>query len=355
MMRLQPLGAAVAIAAVLLPLVPAAAGTRAQAKRLFGVAPLVHVVSTFDGTRQPCWFWAPCEASVRPVPLVVCLHTWSRSYRAADNYRTVFEYARAHGWAFLGPHFRGPNKTPAACGGDAAVQDIVEAVAYAKKRVKIDSARVTIIGGSGGGHMALLMVGRHPDLWAGCAAFCPISDLARWHADSLLTHPGRGKGYARMMEAACGGTPADRPDEYRKRSPLTWLAAAKKAGVPVSVATGIHDGWTGSVPVGHAIRAFNALADEKAVLGEDVIRIIEETRAVPAALAGETTCDPFYSGGKGVYFQRMSRNVRLTLFDGGHDINYPAGLDFLSRQKKGRPADFSLPEKGRGEKSRLSK
>ena len=195
----------------------------------------------------------------------------------------------------VGPNFRGANRTPPACGADAAVQDIVDAVNYAKGKVKIDAARVYIIGGSGGGHMTLLMAGRHPEIWAGCAAFCPITDVARWHADSLLDHPGRGKGYAKMLEQACGGTPAEKPEEYRHRSPLTWIENAKKAGVPIYIVTGIHDGWKGSVPVGHSFRAFNALADEKDRVSEADIKTIEETQAVPEALAYKGPKDPFYS------------------------------------------------------------
>ena len=168
---------------------------------------LVQVKSTLDGTLQPCYFWAPEAAKTKPVPLIVGLHTWSYDYKATSHYQTVLDYAKKNGWAMLGPNFRGPNKTPPACGGDPAVQDIVDAVNYAKAHVKIDPARVYIVGGSGGGHMTLLMLGRHPEIFAAGAAFCPITDLARWHADSLLKHPGRGKNYAKMLEMACGGTP----------------------------------------------------------------------------------------------------------------------------------------------------
>lgn len=37
------------------------------------------------------------------------------------------------------------------------------------------------------------------------------------------------------------------------------------------------------------------------------------------------------------------------------DGNYPAGLDFLSRQVKGRPADFTLPATGKGGEEALGK
>ena len=317
---------------------------------------VVQVKSTFDGTQQPCYFYAPETAVTQAVPLVVGLHTWSFDWRAARSYAPAYDYAKAHGWAMVGPNFRGANDHPEACGSDAAVQDIVDAVNYAKAKVKIDAKRVYIIGSSGGGHLTLLMAGRHPEIWAGCAAFCPISDLARWHADSLLDHPGRGKGYARGMEKVCGGTPAEKPEEYRHRSPLTWLENARKAGVPVYIGTGIHDGWRGSVPVGHAFRAFNALADESARVSEADIAAIESTQTVPEALAYRDAPDPFYRGeNMRIHFRRTSGNVRFTLFEGGHTGNNAAGFDFLSRQVKGNPADFTLPKTAKSRADEVSR
>ena len=332
-----------------------AADAKAKKPEPFSDDLLVQVKSTLDGTLQPCWFWAPEKAKETPVPLIVGLHTWSADYTYKSHYASSLNYAKQHGWAMVGPNFRGANRTPPACGADAAVQDIVDAVNYAKEHVKIDATRVYIIGGSGGGHMTLLMAGRHPEIWAGCAAFCPITDVARWHADSLLDHPGRGKCYAKMLEQACGGTPAEKPDEYRHRSPLTWIENAKKAGVPIYIVTGIHDGWKGSVPVGHSFRAFNALADEKDRVSEEDIKTIEETQTVPEILAYKGPNDPFYGQKNYIHFRRTSGNVRFTLFEGGHGGNYPAGLDFMSRQVKGKPADFTLPTRGKGREEALGK
>ena len=267
---------------------------------------LVQVRSSIDGTMQPCWFWAPEKAASAEVPLVVGLHTWSADYTKINHYDTVLKYAKAHGWAMVGPNFRGPNSAPAACGSDLAVQDIVDAVEYAKARVKIDPKRIYIVGGSGGGHITLLMAGRHPEIWAGCAAFCPITDLARWHADSLLDHPGRGKHYARMLEKACGGTPAEKPAEYRHRSPLAWIERAADAGVPCYIVTGIHDGWKGSVPVGHSFRAYNALAAVGDRISEADIAEIEASQKVPEALAYKGPRDPFYPEKMRIHFRQIS-------------------------------------------------
>ena len=304
---------------------------------------LVRVRSTLDGSDQLCWFWAPEKAKTEAVPLVVGFHTWSYDYTGFASYAGVQRAARERGWAFLGPNFRGANRTPDACGSDLAVQDIVDAVDYAKKRVKIDPARVYVIGGSGGGFITLLMLGRHPEIFAAGAAFCPITDLARWHADSRLKHPGRGKHYADMLEQVFGGTPAERADDYAYRSPLTWLARAKEAGVPAYICTGIHDGWKGSVPVGHAIRGFNALADEGDRISEEDIAFLEANQKVPDALAfGEK--DPFYAESNRVHLRKTSRLARLTLFEGAHGGNFAAGIDFLARQEKGKPADWTLPD-----------
>lgn len=315
---------------------------------------LVKVRSSIDSSEQPCHFWAPEKAKTTAVPLVVGLHTWSGDFTYLNHYATVFALAKKLGWAFVGPDFRGANDHYTGCGHDYAVQDIVDAVNYAKSRVRIDPARIYIIGGSGGGHMTLLMLGRRPDLFAAGAAFCPIADLARWHAESLENHPGRGKNYARMMESACGGSPAKKPKEYAQRSPLTWLERARAQGVPVYIGTGIHDGWRGSVPVGHAIRAFNALANAPDRLSEEEIDRIEKTQAVPPALAF-TGKDPFYGESRRIHLRRTSANVRLTLFEGGHDMNYAAGIDFLARQRKGAKADWTLPAQGRSDIEKLNK
>ena len=294
------------------------------------------LISSADGTLQPLYWYDPDVADA--VPLVVVLHSWGASCHWSSPAESVLGYCRKKGWAMLYPNFRGPNVRPEACGSDLAVEDILDAVKWAKTVRKIDDGRVYIIGGSGGGHMTLLMAGLHPEVFAGAAAFCPIADLKRWHADSLV----RKNGYASKMEKSCGGKPSERPDEYARRSPLTHLHRAREAGLPVYIVTGVHDGHSGSVPVGHSIRAFNELADVEDRISEDEIAFIEENEAMPGRLVfkGE---DPFYSKCNKVHLRATSAAARLTIFEGGHAGNYPAGLDFLSRQRRGAPADFTLP------------
>ena len=198
------------------------------------------------------------------------------------------------------------------------------------------------------------MLGRHPEVFAAGVAFCPITDVARWHADSLADHPGREKPYAEMLEAVCGGTPAERPEEYARRSPLTWIDCARTQNVPIYICTGIHDGWKGSVPIGHSFRAFNILADEKDRISEAEIAYFEKNQAVPPALVSKWV-DPFYDEAGRIHFRRTSGCARLTIFEGGHAGNFRAGFDFLSRQRKGKPPDWSLPAAGKGDYEVLGK
>ena len=113
--------------------------------------------------------------------------------------------------------------------------------------------------------------------------------------------------------------------------------------MPLDINTGIHDGHTGSVPVSHSLRAFNVLAaPDKQVSPEDIDFMVREQK-IPAALAAETQNDPERE--KTTLFRRASGNVRVTVFEGGHESESSAGVLWLSRQRKGQPADFALGQK----------
>ena len=299
----------------------------------------VDVNSTKDGTPQKVVYYQPDSAAKdlagAPLPLLVFLHSWSGSIEQAP---ALVGLAKQRGWVMIAPAFRGINNRPEACASDLASQDVIDAVEYAKAHARIDTNRIYLVGGSGGGHMSLVMAARAPELWAGVSAWVPISDLAAWHAESSQ----RKNNYAKMLELSCGGPPGPATEaEYRHRSPLFHLAAAK--GVPLDINTGIHDGHTGSVPVSHSLRAFNVLAaQDKQVSVGDIDFMVRE-RKIPTSLVAETQADPERQ--KAVLFRRSSGNARVTVFEGGHDSEPAAALEWLSRQRKGQLADWSLGQK----------
>lgn len=284
------------------------------------------VPSTFDGEDQPLLYYE--GSGEGPRPLLVALHSWSADYKQPLSIPSA-EWCVENGWAFVHPSFRGPNRRPEACASDAAVRDILDAVDYAIANTDVDTERIYLVGGSGGGHMALAMAGRHPERWSAVSAWCPITDVAAWHFECRDNYPQ----YAEMVAACCGGAP--RPGsleegDARRRSPLYFIDRAK--GLPIDLNAGIRDGHDGPVPVHHTLWAFNALAEPDDRIGEDTIRHIVERAEVPEPLRFEGTDDTY--GDMPVLMRRESGSTRVTLFDGGHDIVRDAAHRWLAQHRR---------------------
>lgn len=295
-----------------------------------GCAPTVAVafVSSADGTVQPARFL--CPSGTGPAPLVVGLHTWSADWRQRGMPQ-IEAWCAARGWAYIHPDFRGPSWSPQAAGSDLVVSDLLDAVRFVQREVPVDPRRIFLVGASGGGYHALLMAGRAPAVWAGVSAWVPISDLEAWHRECRAA----GLGYAGHIEASCGGPPgasAEVGRQLRLRSPLTWLHQA--GGVPLDIHAGIHDGHQGSVPVSHALRAFNAVAAPDRRVAEADIGFMVEREEIPGHLRQEAEPDVGY-GDHRVLFRRVSGLARVTVFAGGHEMIESAVLAWLGARCPG--------------------
>ncbi|MCK5844007.1 MAG: prolyl oligopeptidase family serine peptidase, partial [Victivallales bacterium] len=272
-------------------------------------------------------------------------HTWSNDCFHPSSCMALADWCVENGWCFIYPNFRGPNWTPEAMGSDLAVQDIVDAAEFAKNRTRIDENRIYLVGGSGGGYAALLLAGRAPEIWAGVSAWCPIVDLLKWHAECSKSSHGYNEHIEKALKAV-GGDPsssAKAAEECVKRSAITYLKKAK--GVSVDIATGIHDGHTGSVPVSHAIEGFNVLAEPDDRLAESDIAAFVDGEAVPKNLRDGTLKDPLF-GNNTPLFRRMSGNARLTIFEGGHDFLPVPALNWLAAQRKDAPPVWNVENAG---------
>ena len=233
----------------------------------------------------------------------------------------------------------GRDQRPEACGSELAVQDIVSAVEYAKKNCKIDENRIYLIGASGGGYGSLLMAGRAPEIWAGVSAWCPIYDLKSWHAETAE----RKLRYTDMLEKVCGGAPDTSPaidEQYRMRSAAAWLKRA--TNVNLSINTGITDGHNGSVPVSQTLNAFNEVAAFKDRVPKATILEMVKAPEMPVTLLQKID-DALYQR-KPALFRRVSGSAQVTIFQGGHEIIYEAGLGWLEQQRKGKQPVWEIRE-----------
>ena len=203
----------------------------------------VTVVSSVDGSEEPVIVGHPDnigrgDKDHEPRPLLVGLHSWSTDRYSAAKQQS--NEAADRGWFAVYPQFRGPNLTSnpratQACASLLAQHDIIDAVEYMKDSFPIDQSRIYIMGASGGGHIALMMAGKYPDVWAGVSAWVPITSLKEWWEQQ--------NGYAKHIEACCGGKPGDSEEadfEYLCRSPRTFITNA--ANTPVRISHGQMDG-----------------------------------------------------------------------------------------------------------------
>ncbi len=276
--------------------------------------------------------------SNEPRPLLVALHTWSFDHLSCswEPYRSCCEKLD---WHLIYPAFRGANNKPEACGSELVVADIVSALEYAKSVCNVSEQQVYLAGGSGGGHASLLTAGKHPELWTAVSSWCPISDIAAWHREC----ENHCRNYHDHIEAVCGGDPQTCPEAHNeavKRSPATYLPSA--AGkVVIDISTGIHDGHTGSVPVSHAFRAYNLLCSPQDRFAESDIDFIVKNETIPEHLKYDGETEPSF-GEKTILLRRVSGCVRLTIFEGGHNILPAAACAWLANQQKPLTPDWQL-------------
>jgi poly(3-hydroxybutyrate) depolymerase len=94
----------------------------------------------------------------------------------------------------------------------------------------VNRQRTYVVGGSMGGHEALLLLARYPKRWAGVAAFDSVTDFARrYHQFPLIEG---GTNLQRLARQEVGGTPESHPGEFARRSPMNYAKALAQVTRP---------------------------------------------------------------------------------------------------------------------------
>jgi poly(3-hydroxybutyrate) depolymerase len=256
---------------------------------------------------------------------LVVLHSWSSPY---DQHAGIpfAMWAQENGWAVIAPEFRGVNDHAEAMGSELAVQDVLDAIDYATSQDGVDADRVYAVGLSGGGMMALLLAGQHPDRVTAVAAWGPVYDLVAFYQQSRAA----GRHYAGDIRRICGGDPTSSgpaQDECLSRSPMTYLDAAREQGVPVFIGQGIGDTL---LRPSNSANAFNQLADPADRLSEEEVEAIGRRR-IPDHLSGSITIDTYFGeGDPEPVFARQSGAVWFVLFQSGHEMVYAPALRWFA-------------------------
>jgi hypothetical protein len=138
-----------------------------------------------------------------------------------------------------------------------------------------------------------------------------------------------------MIEACCGGAPgasAAVDAEYHARSSLFHLHQV--GDLPLDLNAGVHDGHTGSVPVHHTLRAFNAVARTGGyrLISETEIHELGTARRLSHPTGDEERGDDSY--GRAILLRRHAGPARVTIFDGGHESLPEAACAWLAAQTR---------------------
>lgn len=282
----------------------------------------VEISSSADGSVQPSYVIVPLRpGNAEPMPLAVVLHTWS--FDLEQRQPELEAEAATRGWLLLSPNFRGRNDHPDACGSSLAQQDVLDAVKWVRSHYQIDERRIYVLGLSGGGYMTMLMAARNPDLWAAASAWVGISDLGAWYA----TH--NGDDYGRMMRACFGGSPGGNKaiaDELLARSPIRYLRPG--LNVPLDLAAGRFDS---TVSIAHSLRAMQALAP-RSVTNDEIDLLLGSGPGLTRPTPSDTATDPVL--GRRIFLRRTAGSSRITIFDGAHEWNARAAVDWLAQHRK---------------------
>lgn len=173
------------------------------------------------------------------LPVLICGHGYHETVadlNTAENNLT--RWARL-GFFILAVEGRGNNGSSGTQDdGGRETMDVYDALQYVitNHSGKIALGRYGTLGFSGGGASALLLSTRYPDLFVSSIDFFGISDWGAWYNEQ----PSRQAG----LQAAIGGTPVTKPDEYAARKTTTafatnfqgyWMGFHDTADVSVAV------------------------------------------------------------------------------------------------------------------------
>ncbi len=154
-------------------------------------------------------------------PALVWVHEDVRGH-LYEHYIPYIREATARGYVVIAPEYRGSIGYGEAFYdaidyGGREVDDVVTAAEVLRSKYRqVDPGRIGIIGWSHGGLITLLSIFRNPGAFDAAAAIVPVTNLLE-----RLDRKGVEKQRALIDPAnRFGGSPSERPQVYRERSPL---------------------------------------------------------------------------------------------------------------------------------------
>ena len=188
-----------------------------------------------EGTRIQAWLATPPGEG--PFPTVLEAHG-GPSAVMMEYFSPRAQAWLDHGFAFLSINYRGSTtfgrEFQNCIIGDLGhweIDDIAAAHAWLIEQGVAQREQVFLAGGSYGGYLTLLGMGRLPELFAGGIALVAIADWRLMFEDEAET-------LRRYQAALFKGTPEELPEQHARSSPITY---AKQVQAPLLVIQGSND------------------------------------------------------------------------------------------------------------------
>jgi dipeptidyl aminopeptidase/acylaminoacyl peptidase len=206
---------------------------------------------SFDGTKVQGWVLHPTGFQPsQKYPLILSMHGGPHG-AYGFSFNAELQMLAGHGYVVLYTNPRGSTGYGESFGnviqhrwpGDD-IKDVLSGVDLLVRSGSIDSARMAVTGGSGGGLMTCWMV-TQTDRFRAAVAFYPVTN---W-----FTHVGSADNGYYIASVYRKGMPWDDPADYIAHSPLFF---AKKVTTPTMIITG-EDDWR--TPIAQSQEFFRAL------------------------------------------------------------------------------------------------
>jgi hypothetical protein len=156
------------------------------------------------------------------------------------------------------------------------------------------------------------------------SVWVPISDLKRWYFES----ESRNSKYATdIIRCTCENCNEINLEMAVERSPLYWETPVDKLNdCKLKIYVGIHDGYTGSVPIIHSLLFYNKIVNDTGGSESSYVSCDEMTWMLTTRTSPRQTKEKI--GDREIHYFKTFKNVSLTIFEGGHEILVDSVLEF---------------------------
>ena len=188
-----------------------------------------------DGQEIQCWYAIP--EGQGPFPTILETHG-GPTHAQFNVFSPRSQIWLDHGFAFASVNYRGSTtfgkEFEKKINGDLGHWEVEDMVAGRRWLIESGIARpeqIFLTGWSYGGYLTLQAMGIYPELWAGGMGGVVVADWVTEYYDE----PDAMKGYDVALH---GGTPEEKPEAYRRASPINYL---ERLAAPLLIIQGKND------------------------------------------------------------------------------------------------------------------